>query len=88
MSNFTKMSSVRIEPEGLRPDDAAYFIGISTRVLDRCQAAGWIKPSVKLHKLVIYRPSSLRLLLNRIEREGLPPMNEKHDQHPVEQEVI
>ena len=64
---------VRIEPEGLRPEDAAKFIGITPPVLARCRAAGWISPSVSLHRMVIYRPSALRLLLNRIEREGLPP---------------
>jgi hypothetical protein len=68
-----KFSNVRIEPEGLRPEDAAAFIGVSARTLDACRQAGWIKPSVQLKRLTIYRPASLRLLLNRIEAEGLPP---------------
>jgi hypothetical protein len=66
-------SAVKIEPRGLNPDDAAAFIGISRTTLDRCRAAGWIRPCVNLHRLVIYRPHTLELLLNRIEREGLPP---------------
>lgn len=63
---------IRLEPEGLRPAEAAQFIGLSVDTLDRCRAAGWIKPSVCQRKLVIYRPGSLRALLTRLEREELP----------------
>lgn len=64
---------VRIEPEALRPADAAKFIAVSRNVLRDAVLAGWIKPCVCRTRLVSYRPSALRLLLNRIEREGLPP---------------
>lgn len=75
-----KLSALKIEPEGLGPDDAAAFIGLSRTTLDRCRNAGWITPCVSLHRLVIYRPAKLRLLLNRIEQEGLPP--EKTETQP------
>lgn len=64
---------VKIEPEGLRPEAAAEFIGVSRRVLSDADAAGWVQPCVRRKRCIIYRPSALRLLLNRIEREGLPP---------------
>lgn len=76
-------SLVRIEPEGLRPDDAAQFVGISTRQLEKCAAALWIKPAVRTNRMTIYRPAALRLLLNRIEAEGLPPESETPTQHPA-----
>jgi hypothetical protein len=68
-----RFSAVHIQPIALRTEDAAYFIGISTRVLERCRAAGWITPSVAVHRMTLYRVTALELLLNRIEREGLPP---------------
>jgi hypothetical protein len=64
---------VRIEPEALHPPEAARFIAVSRTVLRDAVAAGWIKPCVCRTRLVSYRPAALRLLLNRIEREGLPP---------------
>lgn len=80
---------VKIEPVGLRPEDAAAFIGVSRNVLDRCDRAGWVKPAIRQHKLVIYRPGSLVLLLNRIEKEGLPPLeNGTRDQCPASQEEV
>ena len=63
---------VRIEPRALRPEAAAEFIGVSPGVLNRCREAGWIKPLLRGNRLTIYRVSALELLLNRIEREGLP----------------
>lgn len=85
-----KFNNVRIEPEGLRPEAAAEFIAVSTSVLERCRRANWIRPAVDLHKLTIYRPAALRLLLNRIEREGLPPRteNETRDQCPASPEGV
>jgi len=74
-------SIVTIEPRGLGPDNAAAYIGLSRSTFDRCVRAGWIKPSVSLHRLVIYRPHMLDLLLNRIEQEGLP--NETPAPHPA-----
>jgi hypothetical protein len=66
------MLPVKLEPVGLRPVDAAQFIGISTDMLDRCRNAEWVTPAVAIHGLVIYDTSDLRLLWNRIKREGLP----------------
>jgi hypothetical protein len=68
---------LRIEPEALHPPDAAKFIAISRTVLRDAVAAGWIKPCVCRTRLVSYRTAALRLLLNRIEREGLPPKKGK-----------
>jgi hypothetical protein len=67
------MSFVTLEPKGLRPPDAAKYIGISEKVLGRCAAAGWIRPSVKARRCVIYRRTACDLLFDRIERDGLPP---------------
>ena len=70
---------VKIEPEGLRPPEAAQFLGISRRVLQDAVGAGWVKPCVCRTRLVLYRPSALRVLLNRIEAEGLPPKKMKQE---------
>jgi hypothetical protein len=67
------MSFLTLEPIGLRPPDAAKYLGISVKMLGRCAAAGWIRPSVKARRCVIYRQTSLVLLFNRLEKEGLPP---------------
>ena len=38
---------------GFRPPEAAYALG-SEKLLAECVAAGWIKPTIKRHKLTLY----------------------------------
>jgi hypothetical protein len=75
-------------PLGLRPAEAAVFIGFSVDALERCRDAGWIKPAVATHGLVIYDTADLRLLWNRLKAQGLPPKKQRGtpDQHLVSQE--
>ncbi len=72
-------SLIYLEPEALRVKDAAQFIGVSTQVLDRARAAGWISPCVRAKRLTSYRPTHLRILLNKIEADGLPPKSGNAD---------
>lgn len=65
--------TLHFTPLGLRPDEAAAFIGFSVDALERCRDAGWIKPAVATHGLVIYDTADLRLLWNRLKAQGLPP---------------
>lgn len=57
---------------GYRPDQAADVLG-SADLLDRCVAAGWLKPVVQRHKLTLYTFSDLARVWSRIERGDFPP---------------
>ena len=65
------------EPLAYRPADAARKIGLSLSSLERCQRAGWIKPRVHSRKLTLFRADDVRLLLERIEKNGGLPPDEK-----------
>lgn len=79
-----KFSSLRLEPVGLRPPDAAQFLGVSPDLLERLRSTGMIAPAVSTHGLCLYDVSDLRSLWARIKAEGLPePKRKKHDQCPA-----
>jgi hypothetical protein len=82
---MSKRSPVKIEPFGVRADVAAEMVGLSERVFERLRAAGWIKPVVISHRVVLYDTSDVFLLWNKIKREGLPSrmMLETPDQDPA-----
>ena len=58
---------------GYRLKEAAEFIG-SRELLARCEAAGWITPKVRQHKLTIYDGSELAVLWQRICAGDMPPL--------------
>lgn len=68
-----KFSVVQAEPLGVRAWDAAAMLAISEESFERCRAAGWIKPALARHNLVIYDMTDVRSLWLRIKQEnGLP----------------
>ena len=52
--NRIKFSVVQAEPLGVRAWDAAALLAISEESFERIRQAGWIKPAVQSHALVIY----------------------------------
>jgi hypothetical protein len=50
---------------GLRPREVADALG-SERLFNECVAAGWLKPVVKRHKLVIYDRTAVATCWARI----------------------
>lgn len=75
--------SVRLKC-GYRPAEAADFLG-SSELLERMKAAGWIKPVVNEHKLVIYDGSALAKCWARVCGGELPP--ERPRKTPRKREV-
>jgi hypothetical protein len=59
----------------LRPDEAAYALG-SEKLRDECVVAGWLKPVVKRHKLVLYDRGDVARCWARI-LGGELPLSEK-----------
>ena len=70
--NRIKFSVVTAIPLGVRAWDAAAMLAISEESLERCRIAGWIKPAVEGHALVIYDRADVEKLWGRIKAEGLP----------------
>jgi hypothetical protein len=56
---------------GYRPPEAAYALG-SEKLLAECVAAGWIKPTVKRHKLTLYDRGDIASCWSRILAGEMP----------------
>jgi hypothetical protein len=54
-----------------RPPEAAYALG-SEKLLAECVAAGWIKPTVKRHKLTLYDRGDIASCWSRILEGEMP----------------
>ena len=67
-----KFSVLQTEPLGVRAWDAAAMLAISEESFERCRMAGWIKPAVESHALVIYDRADVENLWERMKAEGLP----------------
>jgi hypothetical protein len=50
--------NVSINKLGYRPDEAAFTLG-SEKLLQECVEAGWLRPVVKRHKLVLYAQTDI-----------------------------
>lgn len=74
--NRLKYSVVAAVPLGVRAWDAAAMLAISEESLDRCRMAGWIKPAVDGHALVIYDRTDVEKLWAKIKQQGLPTKEE------------
>jgi hypothetical protein len=61
---------------GFRPPEAAYALG-SEKLLAECVAAGWIKPTVKRHKLTLYDRADIATCWSRILAGEMP--SEDHE---------
>ena len=70
--NRLKFSVVSAIPLGVRAWDAAAMLAISEESFERCRMAGWIKPAVEGHALVIYDRADVEKLWDRIKQNGLP----------------
>lgn len=62
---------VAVSPRFLRAKDAYEFLG-SEQTLRDCEAAKWIKPAHRHHKLTLYSLSSLHACADRIEAGEYP----------------
>jgi hypothetical protein len=67
-----KFSAISLEPAAIRKEDAARFVGLSEDTLELCIKVGWIKPAVQGNRMCLFDVQELRLLWNRIKRDGLP----------------
>ena len=59
---------------GYRPPEAADALG-SEQLLKECVAAGWIKPTVKRHKLTLYDRGNIAACWSRILAGEMPSEN-------------
>lgn len=62
---------VTVSPRFLRAKEAYKFLGSEQTVRD-CEAAKWIQPTHRAHKLTLYSLSSLHACANRIEKGEYP----------------
>ena len=53
------------------PEDAAEYVG-GEAILSKLEKAGWIKPTVRQHKITRFDTRLLDLAVDRINRDGLP----------------
>lgn len=56
-----------------RPDEAAEVLG-SKELLERCRAAGWLKPALQQKKLTLFAYSELCKCSARIVKGERPPL--------------
>ena len=68
-----KFSVVSATPLGVRAWNAAAMLAISEESFERCRMAGWIKPAVEGHALVIYDRRDVEALWERLKQEGRLP---------------
>ena len=57
--------NLTIQKFGYRPDEAAFALG-SEKLLQECVGAGWLRPTVKRHKLTLYAVSDITRCWARI----------------------
>lgn len=69
---------------GYRPDEAAAVVG-SAQLLAECEAAGWIKPRVRRHKLTLYDYSDIAKCWARICKGEMPPALPRKKAKPQEE---
>lgn len=62
---------VAVSPRLLRAKEASKFLGAEQTLRD-CEAAQWLKPAHRAHKLTLYSKSSLDACADRIERGEYP----------------
>lgn len=68
---MTAVVAVIVEPLLVRPEVARQMVGGRT-VLEAMEAAGWVAPSHRRHKLTLYAVSALRAAAARLQAEELP----------------
>jgi hypothetical protein len=60
-----------VTPQGLRPPQAAAYIGCA-KLLEEMDKAGWISPVIKRHKLTLYSRAHLDAAFERLLTGEIP----------------
>src|ERR1017187_520754 len=63
---------------GFRPEEAAFIIG-STQLWQEMVAAGWVRPVVQRHKLLLYNRGDISRAWARILSGEQPPRRQRTD---------
>jgi hypothetical protein len=74
----------KINPETLRTNDAAKYLGVTKRILYYYEEIGWIKPKRDRNKWRYYDKSSLDVLKELMERRNVLRAESKTNSDPLD----